>query len=76
MELTEVAPGIDIERHILAHMGFRPIIREPRSMDARINRGLHGYTVRIGKLRLQPIGGALTLEGMEVRRTPIRIRAW
>ena len=38
LELTEVAPGIDIERHILAHMGFRPIIREPRSMDARIFR--------------------------------------
>ena len=34
-----------------------------RSMEARINRGLHGYTVRIHKLRLQPIGGALTLEG-------------
>ena len=40
-----------------------------RSMEARINRGLHGYTVRIGKLRLQPIGGALTLEGVEVRQT-------
>jgi propionate CoA-transferase len=38
LELTEVAPGIDIDRHILAHMGFRPIIREPRSMDARIFR--------------------------------------
>jgi len=38
LELTEVAPGIDIERHILAHMGFQPIIREPRSMDARIFR--------------------------------------
>jgi hypothetical protein len=40
-----------------------------RSMEARINRGLHGYTVRIGKLRLQPIGGALALEGVEVRQT-------
>ncbi len=40
-----------------------------RSMETRINRGLHGYTVRIHKLRLQPIGGALTLEGVEVRQS-------
>ncbi|WP_324765586.1 CoA-transferase (plasmid) [Sinorhizobium meliloti] len=36
LELTEVAPGIDIERDILAHMKFRPIIREPREMAAVI----------------------------------------
>ncbi|KAA9382488.1 acyl CoA:acetate/3-ketoacid CoA transferase [Neorhizobium galegae] len=34
LELTEIAPGIDIERDILAHMEFRPIIREPREMAA------------------------------------------
>lgn len=38
MELTEVAPGIDIERHILAQMGFTPIVRNPVLMDARIFR--------------------------------------
>jgi propionate CoA-transferase len=38
MELTEVAPGIDIERDILAQMDFRPIVRDPRPMDARIFR--------------------------------------
>ncbi len=38
MELIEVAPGIDIERDILAHMDFRPIVRSPRPMDARIFR--------------------------------------
>ena len=38
MELIEVAPGIDIERDILAHMGFRPIVRDPKPMDARIFR--------------------------------------
>jgi propionate CoA-transferase len=38
MELTEVAPGIDIERDILAQMDFRPIIRDPRPMDPRIFR--------------------------------------
>jgi propionate CoA-transferase len=36
MELTEVAPGIDLERDILSHMGFAPIIRDPKPMDGRI----------------------------------------
>jgi propionate CoA-transferase len=36
MELAEVAPGIDIERDIVAHMDFTPIIRNPQPMDARI----------------------------------------
>jgi len=36
VELTEVAPGIDIGRDILAHMGFRPIVRDPKPMDARL----------------------------------------
>jgi propionate CoA-transferase len=38
VELAEVAPGIDIERDILAHMDFRPIIRGPAPMDARLFR--------------------------------------
>ena len=38
LELTEVAPGIDIERDILAKMDFRPIVRRPRVMDERIFR--------------------------------------
>jgi propionate CoA-transferase len=38
VELTEVAPGIDIDRDILAHMDFRPIVRTPQSMDARLFR--------------------------------------
>jgi propionate CoA-transferase len=33
MELIEVAPGIDIERDILAHMDFKPIIKNPVPMD-------------------------------------------
>jgi propionate CoA-transferase len=36
LELTEVAPGIDIERDILAHMDFAPIVNAPRPMDERI----------------------------------------
>ncbi len=37
LTLEEIAPGIDIERDILALMGFKPIIdKEPRFMDTRI----------------------------------------
>jgi propionate CoA-transferase len=36
LELVEVAPGIDIERDILAHMDFKPVINNPQLMDARI----------------------------------------
>jgi propionate CoA-transferase len=39
MELVEVAPGIDIEKDILAHMDFQPVIRnKPKLMDGRIFR--------------------------------------
>src|SRR6202011_2636573 len=38
LELTEVAPGIDIERDILAKMAFKPIVTNPREMDRRIFR--------------------------------------
>jgi propionate CoA-transferase len=37
LELIEVAPGIDIERDILARMEFAPIVRrDPELMDAAI----------------------------------------
>jgi propionate CoA-transferase len=37
LELIEVAPGVDIERDILARMEFKPIVRgEPKLMDAAI----------------------------------------
>ncbi|RQR33304.1 acyl CoA:acetate/3-ketoacid CoA transferase [Burkholderia sp. Bp9142] len=36
--LTEVAPGIDLERDVLAHMTFRPCIDGPRLMNSRIFR--------------------------------------
>src|SRR4029453_6500763 len=37
LELIEVAPGIDIERDILARMDFKPVIRrDPVPMDAAI----------------------------------------
>lgn len=36
LELTEVAPGIDIQKDILAHMDFEPIINNPKLMAACI----------------------------------------
>ena len=36
IELLEVAPGIDIERDIVAHMAFPPLMRDVQWMDAGI----------------------------------------
>ena len=37
LELTEIAPGVDIERDILTKMDFKPLIpRQPALMDKRI----------------------------------------
>lgn len=39
LELTEIAPGIDLEKDVLAHVGFTPIIDgEPTLMDDRLFR--------------------------------------
>jgi propionate CoA-transferase len=54
MELAEVAPGVDIERDILAQMEFRPIMRGdgPGPMDPRIflpgPMGLEGALLGLG----------------------------
>lgn len=46
LELLEIAPGVELERDILQRMDFRPIVREPKLMDARLFRaariGLRG----------------------------------
>jgi propionate CoA-transferase len=36
VELTEIAPGVDIERDILPNMGFEPIVRAPRPMPTHL----------------------------------------
>lgn len=50
LELIEIAPGIDLERDVLSHMGFRPLISPSlKTMDRRIFQaapmGIHmGFT--------------------------------
>jgi propionate CoA-transferase len=36
LELIEIAPGIDLDRDILARLPFRPVLRAPAAMDASI----------------------------------------
>ncbi|HEU4377499.1 MAG TPA: CoA-transferase [Hyphomicrobiaceae bacterium] len=37
LELTEIAPGIDLEKDVLAHMGFRPrVASDVKRMDRRL----------------------------------------
>lgn len=37
-ELTEIAPGVDPDRNILAQMAFAPLVGDPKPMDARLFR--------------------------------------
>ena len=36
VELIEVAPGVDIQKDILDCMDFKPIIKDPKLMDASL----------------------------------------
>ena len=36
VELTEIAPGVDLERDILAQMDFVPVMKDVKLMDQRI----------------------------------------
>jgi propionate CoA-transferase len=51
VELIEIAPGVDLEKDILAHMDFKPIIKNPCLMDERIFKlppmGLREYLLSI-----------------------------
>ncbi|MBT9524489.1 MAG: malonate decarboxylase subunit alpha [Rhizobacter sp.] len=42
LELIEIAPGIDLERDVLAHMDFKPVMKNVRLMDAGIFRAQWG----------------------------------
>ena len=54
MELAEVAPGIDIERDILAHMGFRPIVGAIRSRWTRASSATEPMGLEQDAARPQP----------------------
>lgn len=79
LELAEVAPGVDLERDILAAMAFRPLIpREPAPMDARIfAAGPMGYRDEWLSLPLEarlfydPADGVffINFEGFGIRRS-------
>jgi propionate CoA-transferase len=80
LELTEIAPGIDVERDILAKMAFKPIVQEPREMDPRIFRP-EPMGLRVDILRL-PFDARfnyddernilyLNFEDLEVRSTEV-----
>jgi propionate CoA-transferase len=54
LELVEIAPGIDVERDVVAQMGFRPkVSAQLRTMDPRIfEPGLMGLSAHVlGKPR-------------------------
>jgi propionate CoA-transferase len=76
LALTEIAPGVDLERDILANMAFRPLVRELREMDARIFAadpiGLRTELLRLDipeRIALDPETGRLFInfEKMRVR---------
>ena len=51
LELIEIAPAIDLERDVIAHMEFAPMIAAPDPMDARIFRS---ETMRSGFMSGSP----------------------
>lgn len=53
VELVEIAPGVDVDRDILAHMAFRPLIRDVKTMKPEIFReGRMGLAEGLSDLKL------------------------
>jgi propionate CoA-transferase len=78
LELIEVAPGIDVEADIISHMGFRPIVRDPKPMDASMFRAEPMELAKrlldldlCDRVAFDPERNLLFLnfEGLDVRRT-------
>jgi propionate CoA-transferase len=76
LELTEVAPGVDLQRDILAHLPFAPAGGKPTTMDASIFRpepmGLRDRLLDIrieDRLRYDPVTNTVFMNyaGMRVR---------
>ncbi|MDR1321848.1 MAG: acyl CoA:acetate/3-ketoacid CoA transferase [Gracilibacteraceae bacterium] len=47
LELTEIAPGLDLEKDVLQHMEFKPIIKNVKEMDSSIFRETWGKLANI-----------------------------
>ena len=47
VELTEIAPGVDLEKDILAYMDFKPILKNPKHDGWQdIQTAAHGPEIR------------------------------
>ncbi|MFY7856767.1 MAG: acyl CoA:acetate/3-ketoacid CoA transferase [Rubrivivax sp.] len=79
LALTEVAPGIDIERDIVAHMGFRPWIDQPRTMDLSIFQpgpmGLRDRLLNIPLARRVHLDAARTVLFLDFQHLQVRSEA-
>ncbi|MBC7957609.1 MAG: acyl CoA:acetate/3-ketoacid CoA transferase [Cytophagales bacterium] len=52
LELTEIAPGVDLQRDVLAHMDFKPVMKNVRTMDAGLfQERWGGMAQAMGKTR-------------------------
>ena len=52
LELTEIAPGVELERDVLAHMDFQPIVKNLKPMDPRLfDTHWGGLAEAMGKAR-------------------------
>jgi propionate CoA-transferase len=61
LELTEIAPGVDLQKDILDRMAFKPVMRgEPKLMDERIFRD-EPMNLRPGMLA-RPLSDRLTYD--------------
>jgi propionate CoA-transferase len=49
LELTEVAPGVDVDRQVLAQMDFRPVVHDVRPMPPHVFRREGDGAVRTGR---------------------------
>jgi propionate CoA-transferase len=67
LELVEIAPGVDLERDVLALLPFRPVMRgTPTLMDARI------FAERPMDLFLRPARGTDSSDGARMEEVSLR----
>lgn len=47
LERTEIAPGIDLERDVLAHMDFVPLMRDVKVLNAALFQPVWGLLTEL-----------------------------